>query len=53
MLYLRFLAQNNEITPYRVIASAIEKGKYKPKDFDLMNRYMNLIIVVARRRTEE
>lgn len=53
MLYLRFLAQNNEITPYRVIASAIEKGKYKPKDFDLMNRYMNLIIVAACRRTEE
>lgn len=38
MLYLRFLAQNNEITPYRVIASAIEKGKYKPKEFDLVNR---------------
>lgn len=52
MLYLRFLAQNNEITPYRVIASAIEKGKYRPKEFDLMSRYMNLIIVRARREAE-
>ena len=45
MLYLRFLAQNNETTPYRVIANAIEKSQHKPKDFDVMNRYMMILIV--------
>ena len=52
MLYLRFLAQNNEITPYRVIASAIEKGKYKPKEFDLVYGLMKLMIVRGRREAE-
>lgn len=45
MLYLRFLAQNNETTPYRVIANVIEKNEHKPKDFDVMNRYMMILIV--------
>ena len=32
-------------TPYRVIANAIEKSQHKPKDFDVMNRYMMILIV--------